>query len=145
MTPNVPEDAYFAEAFEQLLLVGEDAPNLADKLRLTRVIRRHSPQVAEQLDAFLLERAGSFKIGLVEAREKQKQLRKLLESMTEPPWYPAIYIGSSRTRRLRGQPENREHSGKRGRERGESGRGGLPRRREKRDRGDVAIGAIHFG
>lgn len=97
MTPNVPEDAYLAEAFEQLLLVGEDAPNLADKLRLTRVIRRHSPQVAEQLDAFLLERAGSFKIGLVEAREKQKQLRKLLESMTEPPWYPAIYIGSART------------------------------------------------
>ena len=78
---------------EQLSLVGEGAPTVDQKLQLIRAMRGYSKETGRQVDKYLLERVEELRLGLMEAGAKQAEFKALLEKMTAPPWYPAIFLG----------------------------------------------------
>jgi proteasome-associated ATPase len=79
--------------FAQLTARDEDPLARERKLRLAKAIRSHSASSSERLDEFFVDALRRLEGGLDEAREKQAELRQILEKLTAPPWHPAIYLG----------------------------------------------------
>jgi proteasome-associated ATPase len=83
-----------ASFLPSLLAVGEDAPPLEEKLLLTQMIRGSSREAAGRLDRALLEEVATLRLGLQQARDNQQQLRVMIESLTAPPFHPAVFLGA---------------------------------------------------
>ena len=60
-----------------------------DKLRHLAVLR--SAGTPEDVDRYLLERYGQLHGGLCTAQQKQEELSEMLEKLTSPPYFPAIF------------------------------------------------------
>jgi proteasome-associated ATPase len=64
----------------------------ADKVQHLAALRAASP--AEEIDRWLIERIGQLHNGLNETRQNQEKLEELLEKLTVPPYYLAIYCNT---------------------------------------------------
>jgi proteasome-associated ATPase len=84
----------FPALFRQLVDVGENAPNPEAKRQIARLIRGHSRETAEQLDAFLLEEVTRLRTGLNQALAQQRKLAEVFERLSAPPWHPAVFLGA---------------------------------------------------
>ena len=78
---------------ERLAAVGEEAPELREKLEMIASLAGTAPHLREALDRHLLERVEKLQAGLTKARVSMARLSGLLEGLTAPPWYPALYLG----------------------------------------------------
>jgi proteasome-associated ATPase len=83
----------FVSFLPRLLAVGDDAPSLEEKLLLAQAIRGSSREAAGRLDRLLLEEVSTLRLGLEQARDNHQQLRAMIESLTAPPFHPAVFLG----------------------------------------------------
>src|SRR5260221_12424326 len=67
------------------------ALGLEEKAALLQQLRADA-SVAPQIDLMLLERLQCQQQGLVAARDNQKQLERVIEKFSAPPWLPGIFI-----------------------------------------------------
>jgi proteasome-associated ATPase len=77
---------------EILMAVGEDAPSLADKVRLLRSIRGNASMNAA-IDEFFVGQLTTMHGGLLEAQSNINELKGLMEQLTAPPLIPARFLG----------------------------------------------------
>jgi len=87
---RIPKDID-PELLKLLVATGERAPSMEDKVGVAQQIRS-SPEASRDLDQFLIERVTRFTQAIQEAREHQRELRELLDSLVTPPWYPAVML-----------------------------------------------------
>jgi proteasome-associated ATPase len=64
-----------------------------EKLRLMQQVRDASPETAAQLDQCLLHELARLARAVSDVRGHQKELRAVIERLTAPPWFPAVYLG----------------------------------------------------
>jgi proteasome-associated ATPase len=81
-----------AAHLELLLAYGEEAPSLEQKFELLGVLRGGSPERSQRLDHFLLENLTRARHGLAQAQLTHAQLQAMLEQLSAPPWYPALFL-----------------------------------------------------
>jgi proteasome-associated ATPase len=74
---------------QRLASVIESGLPVDDKLRHLAVLR--SAAAPDEIDRYLIERVGNLHGGLRVAQQKQEELDELLEKLTAPPYFPAIY------------------------------------------------------
>jgi ATP-dependent 26S proteasome regulatory subunit len=79
------------ELLNRLFALGEGAPSLEQKVALIQQYRR-TRERSRQVDQLLLEHVLRFRQGLEEVQQSQGELRSLLESLLEPPWFPSILV-----------------------------------------------------
>ncbi|HEX9700393.1 MAG TPA: ATP-binding protein [Acidobacteriota bacterium] len=91
-TPEIFRD--FPWIVERVRATGDGAPTIEEKLELLRGLRSHSVGVGEQVDRFLLDDGELLRRGLNAASDSLAELRELLDRLTAPPWYPAVYLGA---------------------------------------------------
>lgn len=77
---------------DDLLAVGDGAPDLDRKAELLGLARGAGAEVAARFDRVLLERLDRQTRGLVAAQAAQEELRALLARLEAPPWHPAILL-----------------------------------------------------
>lgn len=78
---------------DNLLDFREGAYSLQDKLQLVANERAESRSAGQAIDKYLIGRGTALHEGLTIAQEKLEALDQLVNKITEPPWYSAIYIG----------------------------------------------------
>ena len=76
---------------ERLAALLESGLPTDDKMRHVAAMRASVAPAAEDIDRYLIERVGQLYRGLEGAQLKQAELRELLEKLTAPPLFPAIY------------------------------------------------------
>lgn len=91
--PRDTPSAIDPNTLRQLLSFGSDAPGPDQKLVLLQMLRSSSPEEGATLDRHLLGEVSRLHEGLAKAHEAQTELKHLLDRLTAPPWYPAIYLG----------------------------------------------------
>jgi len=74
---------------ERLVSIIESGLPVDDKLRHVAVLR--SATAPEEIDRYLVERIGQLQTGLRSAQENHEEVNELLEKLTAPPYFPAIY------------------------------------------------------
>ena len=77
---------------DQLIAVLDSNLPLDDKVRHLATLRATAP--LEEIDRSLLERISQLYAGLRTAQQKQGELGELLEKVTSPPFFPAIFLHS---------------------------------------------------
>jgi len=77
---------------QQLAAEGEGAPSIEQKLELMQIARDQSPELAMELDRYLLEDSASLRADLKDIRQHQEKLKGVLEELTATPWHPAIFL-----------------------------------------------------
>jgi proteasome-associated ATPase len=93
MTRPPRQDADITALLNQLTDVGDQAPSIEEKVQLAQLIRTQSRDAARQVDQFLIDEVTRTRRGLLEAHGIQLKLRTMLDELTAPPWYPAIFLG----------------------------------------------------
>lgn len=79
-------------AISQLLEVGENTPNLEERMALIRAYRSANPEASNALDRFLLENNDRLRAGLLEAKANQQKLKEILDRLAATPWFPATWL-----------------------------------------------------
>jgi len=92
-----PPEMDLLSRLNQLSATGEGAPDLPAKLALLTAVRAQSPEAFKWADRFLVEEVDRLAYQLREAQAAQAKLRALHETLTAPPWHPAVYLGSGVT------------------------------------------------
>ena len=92
-----PPEMDLLSRLNQLSATGEGAPDLPAKLALLTAVRAQSPEAFKWADRFLVEEVDRLAYQLREAQAAQAKLRALHETLTAPPWHPAVYLGSEAT------------------------------------------------
>ncbi len=87
------------EVFRQIAATGDGAPAQERKLELVQAVRAHSRESSQALDGFLLEQVARLRAGLVEAQARQRELGRVLEKLSAPPWHVAVFVGTAETER----------------------------------------------
>jgi proteasome-associated ATPase len=64
-----------------------------EKLALMQQVREVSPETAAELDHCLLHELAKLTRAVSEVRGHQKELRAVIDRLTAPPWFPAVYLG----------------------------------------------------
>jgi hypothetical protein len=85
------ESPEYRELIRVLRTVGDGAPSPEQKLDL---VQRHrsTPENSRLLDRSLIGHIAVMEQGLTETREHQSKLRKMMDSLLAPPWFPGILI-----------------------------------------------------
>lgn len=89
MRAREPEIEYL---LAQLTATGDGAPTIENKLELAAAIRAFKPDMGPRLDHFLLAEIEKLRCGLAEASEAQAKLRDMIDTLTAPPWHPAVFL-----------------------------------------------------
>lgn len=87
------QDADIAPLLKQLTAVGDAAPSIEEKVQIAHLSRSQSRDSGRQVDQFLIDEVTRLRIGLNGARDSQEKLQSMLDELTSPPWYPAIFLG----------------------------------------------------
>jgi proteasome-associated ATPase len=84
--------AEFLALCRQLTALGEGGPKIEDRIEMLRSLRSASPESGQNADRFLLEEIARLHAGLRAAQETQNEFRDLLDKLTTPPFYPALFL-----------------------------------------------------
>jgi proteasome-associated ATPase len=88
---SAPSEIPIELVLDRLAALLESGLPLEDKMRHVAAMRASAAPAAEDIDRYLIERVGQLYRGLEGAQLKQGELRELLEKLTAPPFFPAIY------------------------------------------------------
>ena len=77
---------------DQLLVFGETAPSIEEKIVMANLVRSYSRDFSSKLDRVFLERIEQCHNGLESASANQEKLKELLNQLTAPPLHPAIFL-----------------------------------------------------
>jgi proteasome-associated ATPase len=95
--PETIDEFEAARAFRQLCVVGPEALSPAQKLDLARQLRERDPAITPRLDEALVSEIERLRVGLERASRDQKELRKLFDRLTMPPWTLSTLLGIGTT------------------------------------------------
>lgn len=76
-----------------LVMTGENAPTVDQKIQLLETIRAQSAEKSRQTDRFIIEQLSALRANLAEAAQTQQALKEIHEKLTAPPYHPAIFLG----------------------------------------------------
>ena len=82
-----------ASMLEQISDAGPGSLPVELKLGLMRALHERSTEASEACDRHMLTQAARLNGALSEARQSLHRVRDMMEQLTAPPWYPAIYLG----------------------------------------------------
>jgi len=77
--------------------VGRNAPSNEELFDVVQGYRSESKETGAMLDKFMIAENRRLREGLKDAEKIQKQLRDLLDKLTEPPWHVGVFVGSTGT------------------------------------------------
>ena len=80
---------------ERLVSVIDSGLSVDDQLRHLSVLRPAG--LPEEIDRLLVERIGQLRSGLQIAQQKQAEFNELIDKLTAPPYFPAIYFNTIET------------------------------------------------
>ena len=81
----------------RLLLASGTAQELEQNLAMLRQFRTASPDGGVHVDRMLAEEIGRMRNGLESAREAQAEVRQVIDSLTAPPHFPAVFVARAET------------------------------------------------
>lgn len=84
------------ETLKDLLRALERERDTDARSRILDAIRNRSKKSSRRLDAWLLERLANLEQATVVAKLKLEELTAIHESLTAPPWHPALFLGWTR-------------------------------------------------
>jgi len=93
MTSPPRQEADISTLLAQMVTGSVDAQSIEQRVEMARLIRSQSRESARQVDHFLIKQCLDLREGLEAARSSHEELRSMLDRLTAPPWYPAIYLG----------------------------------------------------
>jgi len=81
------------KALDELRAVGAAAPTFERKLEIVEALRLHDRAGQPLIDRFFLEETDRLRVGLERARDALTELRRVVRTLSAPPWHPARYLG----------------------------------------------------
>jgi len=72
-----------------------DTPGLGEQLDIVGLLRGRPGLPGPDLDRILLQLQAGLRQGLLDAREHLDDLRRILDKLTAPPWFPAVILGAT--------------------------------------------------
>lgn len=66
-------------------------------LQHLQILRAQSPESSREIDRMLIERLRQMERGMIEIRQKQEELRGVMDRLSAPPYHPAIFLGTMET------------------------------------------------
>lgn len=90
------EAAFSPQVAELLQTLAGAACAAQEKAQYLAEVRRRSPEIGQQLDAYFWGRIDSLHHGLTTARQEQQELKSVLDQLMAPPLFPAVYLGATR-------------------------------------------------
>jgi len=82
---------------DAILRRGPAALPIEERLACLEMLRTQSPEQSRGIDQFLLEQHGEMEQGLRAAEQNLAKIRAVMEKLTAPPWFPAIFIAAMPT------------------------------------------------
>lgn len=79
-------------AFMRDLLARQTNAPIEQQLHLMASLRSESPEVARDIDRFLLEEYRRLSDGIKKTQQNQEKLKEVFKQLSAPPWYPAVYM-----------------------------------------------------
>ncbi len=87
---------------EQVVLPGGSNRPLDERAAILAHLRETSPGIAPKIDGFLLERIARLQDAMSAVEGQQDGLRRLIDDLTAPPYFPAIVLGTMESGQVTG-------------------------------------------
>ncbi len=87
---------------EQVVQPGGSNRPLDERVAMLALLRETSPGIAPKIDSFLLERIGRLQEAMSVVEGQQDGLRRLIDGLTAPPYFPAIVLGTTESGQVTG-------------------------------------------
>jgi proteasome-associated ATPase len=81
---------------------GESTMSLDERLGVLAHLRKRGAENAGQIDRILLGRIEGLHQTISSVQEEHGELRQLIENLTEPPYFPAVFVGHASTPEVQG-------------------------------------------
>jgi len=91
-----------ASMLEEMVNAQEGALPLDERLAVLARLRESGMESGTAIDRFLMERITRLHEALSEVREQHGELRELIESLTAPPYFPAVFLTTANTPQVQG-------------------------------------------
>jgi proteasome-associated ATPase len=81
---------------------GESTMSLDERLAVLAHLRKRGAENAAEIDRILLGRIEGLHRTISSVQEEHGELRQLIENLTEPPYFPAVFVGHASTPEVEG-------------------------------------------
>jgi proteasome-associated ATPase len=81
---------------------GESTMSLDERMAVLAHLRKHGTENAVEIDRILLGRIEGLHQTISSVQEEHGELRQLIENLTEPPYFPAVFVGHASTPEVEG-------------------------------------------
>jgi proteasome-associated ATPase len=98
-----------ARMLEEIGSVEEGSMSLDDRLALLARLRESGMENPAGIDRFLLDRIGRLNESLSMVKDQHSRLRGLIDELTAPPYYPAVYLSPANTPTVQGAMVQTDH------------------------------------
>jgi len=96
------EDSIAATLLERVAQSGEGATPLDERLALLARLRESGMETAPAIDRFLIERIARLQDTMSMVEGQQDRLRRLIEGLAAPPYFPAIFLATTDSEQVKG-------------------------------------------
>lgn len=90
------------DMLQEFLERGENTMSLDERLAVLAHLRKHGAENAAEIDRILLGRIEGLHQTISSVQEEHGELRQLIENLTEPPYFPAVFVGHASTPEVEG-------------------------------------------
>ena len=81
---------------------GESTMSVDERLGVLAHLRKHGTENTAEIDRILLSRIEGLHQTISSVQEEHGELRQLIENLTEPPYFPAVFVGYASTPEVEG-------------------------------------------
>jgi proteasome-associated ATPase len=90
------------DMLQEFIERGESTMSLDERLAVLAHLRKHGTDNAAEIDRILLGRIEGLHRTISSVQEEHGELRQLIENLTEPPYFPAVFVGHASTPEVEG-------------------------------------------
>ena len=90
------------EMLREYLERGESTMSVDERLGVLAHLRKHGTENTAEIDRILLSRIEGLHQTISSVQEEHGELRQLIENLTEPPYFPAVFVGYASTPEVQG-------------------------------------------
>lgn len=90
------------EMLREYLERGENTMSVDERLGVLAHLRKHGTENTAEIDRILLSRIEGLHQTISSVQEEHGELRQLIENLTEPPYFPAVFVGYASTPEVQG-------------------------------------------
>jgi proteasome-associated ATPase len=96
MTHRIVEESGIGQGMlDRVMGGGEGAMSIDERLGMLARVRESGIMSPPDIDRYLVERVERMRASLSSVEEQHARLRELMEVLTSPPWFPAVFLAAA--------------------------------------------------